>query len=248
MTTADKERSPCLGCPNHLNKIDKRLCLTGCKRLAAYRTGKDWTKEEIYIVPEGKNLIEDINSNAMNETGIKNEDIDTPENENLLDDDIEAPGPVRHIVPEPGWKKTVVPKPKKEVPVNAKICPICGKAEGPRNRFLRGVCNKPCYRQWYAGKIEHPVLGKFKPVPKDWSPQTVAVLPESQDNDVDDVDDDICVSTINVSLELYPLIREAIYREVLRLSLPVSHVAVTLLAEALENRRVAENLCRKVKH
>jgi hypothetical protein len=225
-----EEVSPCKDCKNA--GIDKRLCLDHCHRLKAYQDGKDYTKEEIYTVPEGKDLTEDINGGNLDETDIANEDIDTFGDE-MPDNNTEALG-YRHIVPEPGWKKTVMPEPKKEVLATTTTCPICGKSESSGNRFLRGVCSKPCYRQWYSGKIEHPVLGKFKPAPKDWHPQKVAVLPKSPDNDVDD---DICVSTINVDLKLYPLLHEAIYRMAVSLALPVSHIAVTLLAEALENRR-----------
>ncbi len=239
--------SPCLGCPNHLSGIDKRLCLDACKRLAAYRAGRDYTKEEVFIVPEGKDLLEDIERKHQVRHGIGHDSIDfeEPDNESEeIETDIEKiPGIVKHIPPETSWKKrlTLQGYGHKSVTSSEKICAICGKPEVPGNRFLRGVCRKPCYNQWYIGKIEHPVLGKFKTAPKEVISMKKETMPavgriEEAVRPVDN-DNKICPTTININLELYPQIWEAVYRMAVDLSLPVSHVAVTLLGEALAGRR-----------
>jgi hypothetical protein len=231
------DQSPCLNCPNNLDGIDKRLCLDHCKRLKAYQNGRDWTKEEYFIVPEGKNLIEEIMQTGLTK---KRRDADqlgdalgfeeSDETEEI--DEEELPSPETYIPPETSWKKTIST-------ASSNRCAICGKPESYDNRFLRGICRNPCYNQWYSGKVEHPVLGKFKTAPK----EVISMKKETERGQGRETDrpesvaDDICLTTININLELYPQIRETVYRMAVDLSLPVSHVAVTLLAEALGNRR-----------
>ena len=229
----NSEVSPCLECKNHLAGIDKKLCLDNCPRLRAFQAGKDWTKKEYYIVPEGKDLVDDIESNNFIETDTSSDinDIEQKEIEEVTDDDIESPVPVKHVSPEPDWKKTVMPK------MAIAKCAICGKPESSENKLMRGVCRNPCYNQWYRGHIEHPTLGKFKIAP--WSPkekEETSGRRHAADRSVV-ADDDICLTTINIDLEQYSQIKKEVYRMANSLALPVSHVVVTLLAEALENKR-----------
>ena len=235
--------SPCIDCRNHLAGIDKRLCLDKCRRLNAYQSGRDYTKEEVFIVPEGKDLVEDIENDEL-DTGLtlEFEGEAGDESEGIGTETEKIPGIVKHIQPSQSWKKTI--NPKAAVTESGKKCAICGKVEGVGNGLLRGVCRNPCYNQWYIGKIEHPVLGKFKVAPKEVISMKKETMPavgriEEAVRPVDN-DNKICPTTININLELYPQIQDAVYRMAVDLFLPVSHVAVTLLAEALESRRAAK--------
>lgn len=250
MNTVDyKEQSPCLECPNHLNGIDKRLCLGKCLRLKTYQARKDWTKEETYIVDEGKDLVEDIENSEWDTGSNGTVDVDhvdsefyEPANGSEETDPEELPGPVKRIQPETSWKKTINPKTTKG---GRKKCAICGKPEGQDNKFLRGVCRKPCYNQWYFNRVEHPLLGKFKATTKEvlsmesekssTKKSLGKATPEMNSSPMTTIDD-ICLTTININLELYPQIMKLIYRMAVDLSLPVTHIVVTLLAEALANR------------
>lgn len=202
----DIDISPCLKCENHLAGIDKTLCLSNCKKLKAYQTGKaDWTKEEVFIVAEGKDLVEDISGE--------------------FDEEIE--------IPEKGEAGIGV------IPEAVQVCAICGKKEGADNRFMRGVCRNPCYMKWYTGKIEHPVLGKFKRAPREEVEYPAGDLnnPNEKKDNIFNADKDICEQTATINMDNYPLIKVDVYRLAVRLSLPVSHIIITLLAEALEARR-----------
>lgn len=246
--------SPCLKCPNHLASIDKRLCLDNCQKLASYRAGQDYTKKEYFIVAEGKDLVDDIGGDGVDQHDALDleENDDLEETEEIIDGD-ESPGPVKHIPPETSWKKTINPKTAE----NNKKCAICGKPESNDNRLLRGLCRKPCYNQWYHGAVEHPVLGKYAVAPrgsastkKETSParkkledaaaKIKAPTSPYQKPEIDRpavTDEDICQQTATIDMDRYPLIKVAVYRMATRLSLPVSHIIITLLAEALENRR-----------
>ena len=234
--------SPCANCPNHLAGVDKRLCLDNCKKLKAFQIGKDYTNEEVYIVAEGKDLVEDIGGDGADQPDAPafEESDEFEETEEIIDGD-ELPGQVKHIPPvrpvrpEPNWKKTINPKTAE----NSKKCAICGKPESHDNKFLRGVCRKPCYNQWYQGAVEHPVLGKFKRAPREEVEYPAGDLnkPEPKTHSIPETDKDICEQTATINMDNYPLIKVAVYRMAVKLSLPVSHIIITLIAEALENRR-----------
>lgn len=196
--------SPCLECENHLAKIDKRLCIAQCRRLKKYQAGEDWTQEEVFVMTEGKDLVEDITENFDEETEML-------EDEAGVDD----------------------------IPDAVQVCAICGKNEGKDNPFLRGMCRNPCYMKWYHGKVNHPTLGKFKRAPREEVEYPAGDMnkPEAKEHIIPATDKDICQQTATIDMDRYPLIKVAVYRMATRLSLPVSHIIITLLAEALENRR-----------
>ena len=247
-------------------------------------------------MPEGKDLIEDIERKHQVRYGIGHDSMDLEESDGEseeIETDIEKiPGPVKHIPPETSWKKrltlqgyehkSVVEEPER---ASSNICvfPGCYRPavrrgcclkcyqrwrwgtivhpdlgifhrmtvpELQRSRLKKlGLCLIPgcdkmgnkrnlCdrhYKMWREGLIQHPVVGEFglKNTPSKALDKAAAEMNSAPMT----ATDDICLTTININLELYPQIREAVYRVAVNLSLPVSHVVVTLLAEALENRR-----------
>lgn len=203
---------------------------------------------------EGKDLVEDIENSELdtgfpdtdntNDIDVEFEEEPDDESEETEIDLEKLPGPVKRIQPETNWKKTINPKTTKGGRTKKK-CVICGKSEGHDNKFLRGVCRKPCYNQWYSGKVEHPLWGKFKANTKEvlsmesekgsTKKSLGKATPEMNSSPMTTIDD-ICLTTININLELYPQIMKLIYRMAVDLSLPVTHIVVTLLAEALANR------------
>ncbi len=267
--------SPCTDCPNHLSGIDKRLCLDTCQRLKAYRSNRDWTKEEVFIVPEGKDLVEDTENGEL-DTGftgtvdvnrINLEFEETDDESEEIETDIEKiPGPVKHIEPETSWKKrltlqgyghkSVVEEPdprwrrgdilhpdlgtfhRMTVPelqqsrlkkMGLCLIPGCEKVGNKRN-----LCDQH-YKRWREGDIQHPVVGEFGL--KNTPSKALDKVATEMNSAPMTTTDDICLTTININLEQYPQIRDAVYRMAVDLSLPVSHVAVTLLGEALAGRR-----------
>jgi len=275
VNTTDIDRSPCLDCPNHRANIDKRLCLGNCLRLRAYRDGQDYTKKEYYIVPEGKDLVEDItNDDSYDDI----EPLDTESDVNEIeeeeiaeDDDAEDDLPVAPVTPEATWKKAM---PKKQKPSVGHICVMDGCDHVAERR---GCCIK-CYCLWRKGSITHPTIGVFRkmttpelqqarleklgiclipgckeigskrnlcfkhyrryltgkidhPVLGPWPP------PDKKKRTVEKPACTVYPTTVSIDLRRYPEIRGAVFREAIWLSLPVSHVAITLLSEALAARK-----------
>ena len=261
-----EEASPCKNCPNV--GIDKRLCSDYCRRLKAWRAGRDWTKEEIYIVPEGKDLVEDIENGVpdteftgtvdIDHINLEFEDADG-EPEEIEADPEELIGSVKRITTETNWKKAMAQKKKKhKVTTKAEKCLYCGRLKSADNLLRRGLCLNPCYMSWYKGRIEHPEHGVFKKLssieasainkketktkeafivtPKTTLPGKIAVSALSAVNASVNKDTDICPNAVHLDMSQYPQIMKLIDRMTVDLALPVTHIIVTLLAEALANR------------
>ena len=212
-------------------------------------------------MPEGKDLLEDIERKhqVRHGTGHDSMDFEEPDNESEeIETDIEKiPGPVKYIPPEASWKKRLTTQggghktaPEESEQASSDICvfPGCYKPAIQRNCCLK------CYQRWRKGSIVHPTLGAFrrmtvlelqqsklkKVVGKSRPKENAPKHGQKYETKRPAATDDICLTTININLELYPQIRDAVYRMAVNLSLPVSHIAVTLLGEALATRRKTE--------
>jgi len=231
MSKIIEEVSPCKNCVNE--SIDKRLCLDNCPRLRAYQAGNaDYKKKEVFTVPD-KDLVEDIESNNFIETDTSSEIDSFREIEEDLEeettDEAKKPSPVKHIRPNPSWEKAMPVKKKKPV----QTCAICGKERAPGDKFPRGVCASPCYMSWFRGSIVHPVLGAFKKMPKNELSTGMKAIKYQGEGEPPTED----LVSVELDLEPYPVISEEICRIAERLSLPISHIIISLIGEALAARR-----------
>lgn len=104
-------------------------------------------------------------------------------------------------------------------PVSKCLMPGCHQ-EGK----IRGLCHKH-YDAWRHGQISPPILGDFKIVNK---PKKV----KQQKKPVN-----VKIAPIQLDLSQYPRIKTTITRMAARLSLPVEHLIITLLGEALAGRK-----------
>jgi hypothetical protein len=249
--TGDSDGSPCRACPNHLAGINKELCLNECKRLATYRDGRDWRKEEIFIMAVGKALTEDMelpDDLVGLEVG-KDEENDI----GLEVDQGKLPGAVTHITPETNWKKAMPPKPEAEKPIQ-NICIMDGCDRIAR---LRGCCRQ-CYHLWRSGLLSHPVVGAFRKMAtteirqarlKKTGKGSVVDKDIKQTRTVVGYDNTTKIATvghpevaedmtptpwiININFMQYQYLFSKIRKEADRLSLPVTHVIMTMLGEMM---------------
>ena len=217
-STDTNDGSPCLICPNHLASIDKRLCLDSCERLAAYRDGRDWREEEVFIVPENKDLIEGIEGFAGPE-------------ETLQDELLGAVMPVR---PETNWKRTMPKKQKPEKPIqNICIMDGCDQPIGRRD------CCLPCYQRWRKGHIVHPTIGTYRNLTR--LEKAKSRSKKAGKKSIVDKSGRQALPTegyrssmiIEINFNQYEYLFSKIREEASRLSLPIPHVIMTMLGEAL---------------
>ena len=231
-STGTEDISPCKTCHNHLAGINKELCLNSCERLAAYRDGKDWRKEEVFIMAGGKDLVEDIGI-PDDLAGLAVEEGEDGDIGLEIDQD-KSPKMVTHITPETNLKKAMPKKLKTEKPIQ-NICIMDG-CDLPAER--RDCCI-PCYQRWRNGYIVHPTTGVYRKMSR--QEITQARLKKARKGSVVDKTGKQTPPTegyessmiVEINFNQYEHLFSKIRKEADRLSLPVSHVIMTMLGEAV---------------
>ena len=230
-STDTNDGSPCKTCHNHFAGINKELCLNSCERLAAYRDGKDWRGKEVFIVAKGKDLVEDIGmSDGLVDLEIREEgDVEVgPEvDQNKL------PGVVTYITPETNWKKPMPKKQKTEKPIQD-ICIMDGCDQPAERRD----CCLTCYQRWRRGTIDHPTIGTYRNLTRPEKAKSRSK--KAGKRSIVDKSGRQALPTggyrssmiIEINFNQYEYLYSKIRGEAVRLSLPVSHVIMTMLGEA----------------
>ncbi|MCK5014268.1 MAG: hypothetical protein KAS66_10650 [Candidatus Omnitrophica bacterium] len=230
-STGTNDGSPCRTCPNHFAGINKELCLNACKRLAAYHDGKDWRGMEVFVVSEGKDLVEDV--------GAPDVPIDLEVVEEVVEDlgpeidQDKLPEVVTHITPETNWKKTMPKKLKTEKPIQD-ICIMDGCDQPAERRD----CCLTCYQRWRRGTIDHPTIGTYRNLTRPEKAKSRSK--KAGKRSIVDKSGRQALPTggyrssmiIEINFNQYEYLYSKIRGEAVRLSLPVSHVIMTMLGEA----------------
>ena len=234
--------SPCLVCPHR--DTEGNDCALLCLRLAAHSSGEPWEDKPLPYIAKQKTRKSKKGKDMENNTEAKDQKpiCEMPD----CSESAVARGLCQKDYDR--WRNGEIEHPrlgvfsKKNISVEKGICVF---DECDEKAKIRGCCS-PHYQAWRKGYIEHPVLGVYttsqaksrlkKPKP-DHQPQKPQAKSSAIKPNNPVTKPYPPPSLITLDLSKYPEIRNVIFDTAKKFLLPVEHVVMTLVGEAIAGKK-----------